>query len=162
MTRLTLLLTTILIWPLIMGCSTSAALSTKATAQGNPPLLLFQKTPCLGTCPAYNATLYADGTVSFVEFRNALAQDTLQLQLPKAELEQLKTKIKSLNYHALQNSYTSQWSDNSATYLTFYEAGKKAKRVKHEEGGPQQLVQFQDWLHALIWQRAEEKKLPTY
>lgn len=124
--------------------------------------MLFQKTPCLGTCPAYNAMVYENGRVSFVEFKNALAQDTLQLQLSDKELQQLKKEIERLNYNDLQSNYLSNWSDISSTYITFYEAGKEVKQVKHQEGGPQKLVQFQEWLHELMWQRAEEKKRPTY
>ncbi|WP_237144038.1 DUF6438 domain-containing protein [Pontibacter pamirensis] len=124
--------------------------------------MLFQKSPCLGTCPAYNATIYQDGSISFVEFRNALAQDTIQLQLSEEELQQLKQELERLNYKDLQDSYLTNWSDISTTYLTFYEAGKEVKQVRHEEGGPQELIQFQEWLHTLIWQRAEEKKRPTY
>ncbi|GAB3527439.1 hypothetical protein GCM10027443_04020 [Pontibacter brevis] len=133
-----------------------------AAAQDKELLLLFQKTPCLGNCPAYNATIYDNGSISFVEFKNALAQDTLQLQLSDKELQQLKREIAALDYKKLQDRYLTQWSDISSTYLTFFEAGKEAKRVKHEEGGPRQLIKFQEWLHQIIWQRAEEKKTPTY
>ncbi len=144
------------------GCNASQALSNSEAGQANQPLLLFQKSPCLGTCPAYNATIYQDGSISFVEFRNALAQDTIQLQLSEEELQQLKQELERLNYKDLQDSYLTNWSDISTTYLTFYEAGKEVKQVRHEEGGPQELIQFQEWLHTLIWQRAEEKKRPTY
>lgn len=150
------------IWLLMNGCNARQALSNAEAGQSNLPLLLFQKSPCLGTCPAYNATIYQDGSISFVEFRNALAQDTLQLQLSEEELRQLKQEIDILEYKALQDSYLTNWSDISTTHLTFYEAGKEVKQVRHEEGGPQQLVQFQEWLHSLVWQRAEEKKRPTY
>ncbi|RDV16402.1 hypothetical protein DXT99_04150 [Pontibacter diazotrophicus] len=144
------------------GCNARQALSNSEAGQSNQPLLLFQKSPCLGTCPAYNATIYQDGSISFVEFKNALAQDTILFQLPEEELRQLKQELEKLKYKDLQNSYLSNWSDISTTSLTFYEDGKEVKQVRHEEGGPQRLVQFQEWLHKLIWQRAEEKKRPTY
>ena len=150
------------VWLLINGCSTQMAHSNSEGTQVSLPLLLFQKTPCFGTCPAYDALISENGNIEFVEYKNALAQDTIQIQLTVEELQQLKEKIEELNFKALQNSYPSQWSDNSSTYLTFYVAGKEGKRVKHEEGGPQQLVLFQEWLHTLIWQRAEDKKRPTY
>lgn len=151
-----------LIWLLMNGCNASNALSHTESGQLNQPLLLFQKSPCLGTCPAYNATIYQDGSISFVEFKNALAQDTVQLQMSGVDLRQLKQELETLEYRNLQDSYLTNWSDISATYLTFYEAGKEVKQVRHEEGGPQQLIQFQEWLHTLIWQRAEEKKRLTY
>lgn len=147
---------------LLNGCSTFKGLPDATLAQDTQPLLHFQKTPCLGTCPAYNAMIYENGSISYVEFKNALAQNTISLQLTEEELQQLKRKIEELNYKGLQRRYLTQWSDMPSTYLTFFEQGKEVKRVKHEEGGPQRLIQFQDWLHNLIWPRAEEKKIPKY
>ena len=121
------------------------------------PLLLFQKTPCLGTCPAYNATFYTDGSVVFIPFEKGAAQDTLLLQLPKQEFIQLKQQLQSLNYRELQSSYRSQWSDMPSTYFTFYENGKAVKRVKHQEGGPEALVQFKADVGALLERLAKEK-----
>lgn len=147
---------------LLNGCSTTTARSDAATAQATQPLLLFQKSPCLGPCPAYDATIYENGSISFVEFKNALTQDTIQLQLTEEELQQLKRRMEALNYQELQNNYLSNWSDISSTYLTFYKEGREAKQVKHEKGGPQRLIEFQEWLHSLLWQRADEQKRPTY
>lgn len=149
-------------WLLLSECSSLNALPKGITAQQAMPLLLFQKTPCLGTCPAYNAMVYEDGSIRFVEYKKALAQDTLQLQLAKKELKQLKEAMEELNYKDLQNNYLSGWSDISSTYLTFYEDGKQVKRVKHQKGGPQELLHFQEWLHELLWQRAHDKRRPAY
>ncbi|GAA4428058.1 hypothetical protein GCM10023188_11870 [Pontibacter saemangeumensis] len=124
------------------------------------PLLSFQKTPCLGSCLAYNAAVYMDGSATVVPFKNAHAQDTLRLQLTVQELQQLKQKIAALDYKLLQNSYLSDWSDISSTYLTFYKEGKAVKRVKHEEGGPAALVEFIAFTGALLEHRTKQKSLP--
>ena len=145
-----------------MLCTMLNGCSKLLAAEADQPLLLIQKTPCLGTCPAYNATMYENGSVQFVGFKNAVAEDTLLLQLTEQEIQLLKQKLRALNYKELQSSYLTGWSDVSSTYLTFYEKGKEVKRVKHQEGGPQQLILFQEWLHDLIWQKAKEKALPTY
>lgn len=106
--------------------------------------------------------IYTDGSVAYVPFKNALAQDTLQLQLTKQELQQLKQRIEGLEYNNLNTSYLSGWSDVSSAYFTFYENGKELKRVKHQEGGPQALLQFKGWLETLLEQRAAEASTPTY
>ena len=162
MKRLLLSYLSILWWLLLTVCTPSVGQSNTVTAQFLQPLVFFQKSPCLGTCPAYNAMIYENGSVSFVGYKNALAQDTLLLQLSQEELNQLEQKIKALAYRDLQNSYLSNWSDISSTYLTFYEEGKEVKRVRHEAGGPQQLIEFQEWLHTILWQRAEKLKKPPY
>ncbi|MCJ8167079.1 DUF6438 domain-containing protein [Pontibacter sp. E15-1] len=145
------------------GCSKSAARQQATTGQKPAePVLLFQKTPCLGLCPAYNATIYQNGQVAYVPFRNALAQDTLQLQLTPQEVQQFTQKLNDLAYTTLQKSYLSDWSDISSTYLTFYAQGKQTKRVKHEEGGPERLIQFIAWLDELLQRHAKDKSNPTY
>ena len=144
------------------GCSTTSAQKKPALQEVVQPLLSFQRTPCLGSCPAYNAKVYSDGSATFVPFRNALAQDTLRLLLTKQELQQLKQEIAALDYRHLQNSYLSGWSDISSTYLTFYEDGREVKRVKHQEGGPAPLAEFIALTGALLEQKAKEKSLPTY
>ncbi len=144
------------------SCNKTVARQQLATQANREPLLLFQKTPCLGICPAYNASLYPDGNVVYVAFQTAQAQDTLQFQLTAPELTELKQLLKSLDYTTLERSYLSGWSDVSSTYITFYEAGKEVKRVKHQEGGPQNLVQFITWLGPLLEEKARVKSLPTY
>lgn len=144
---------------LIISACSGATLAQKQQSTSPPaqPLLLFQKTPCLGTCPAYNATLYTDGSVAFVPFERGTAQDTLLLQLPEQEFIQLKQQLQSLNYRELQSSYRSQWSDVPSAYFTFYENGKAVKRVKHQEGGPEALVQFKATVGALLERLAKGK-----
>jgi len=146
---------------LCSGCSTSSAPHVTSGQQPVLPMLLFQKTPCFGTCPAYNATIYTDGSASYVPYEHALAQDTLQLQLTVPELQQLRSRIEVLKYNGLQSSYLSSWSDISSTYLTFYENGKEVKRVKHQKGGPQELLALKTWLGELLEQRAQEKSTPA-
>jgi hypothetical protein len=160
--RTPLLLLLLALLSLIKACTSSSARQSTGINLPSLPLLHLQKTPCLGTCPAYNAIIYEDGSISYVAFRRALAQDTLHFTLTGQEVQQLQQKLQALHYKQLQNAYLTQWSDMSATYITFYEAGKEVKRVKHQEGGPEQLIQFQEWLHQLVWQRAEELAKPTH
>ena len=130
--------------------STTIAQKQQTASKPVQPLLLFQKTPCLGTCPAYNATLYTDGSVAFVPFEKGAAQDTLLLQVPEQEFIHLKQQLQSLNYTALQSSYRSEWSDMPSAYFTFYENGKAVKRVKHQEGGPEALEQLKAAVGTLL------------
>lgn len=137
----------------ITGCGTLQAQKQQYKPQ---PLLLFQKTPCFGSCIAYNATIYSDGSIAYVPYEKGAPQDTLPLQLKEQEFQQLKQEMQALNHKTLQSSYLSGWSDGSSTYLTFYENGKEVKRVKHQEGGPEALIQFQSFVAALLERLAKE------
>ncbi|MHA6247726.1 DUF6438 domain-containing protein [Pontibacter sp. CAU 1760] len=152
----------VLFTALVGACAKPAAQTITAQDAAISPLLLFQKTPCLGLCPAYNATIYQDGRVVYVPFKNALAQDTLLMQMGRAEMDSLTKRIEKLDYHALDNTYLSGWSDISSTYTTFYQDGQAAKRIKHQEGGPEQLLQFQNWVHQLLERQVKTALSPAY
>lgn len=131
----------------LSGCRNAAA---SDTVQASQPLLLFQKTPCYGFCPAYDATIYEDGSITYIGYRNAPIEDTLQLCLTSGQLQQLKTSMDSLNYASLQSAYLSQRTDQPSTYFTFYQNGREVKRIKHQEGGPPELLQFQDMIEGMV------------
>ncbi|WP_276495700.1 DUF6438 domain-containing protein [Pontibacter litorisediminis] len=133
----------------LSNCATGSAQSSHR--QGPPQkLLLFQKTPCYGTCPTYNATFYSDGTVLYEGFRYVPVQDTLRLQLSEKQLKQVEATLQGLDYTALDNSYLSPYTDLPSSYLTFYKQGKEVKRVKHQQGGPEKLQQVIKQLHELV------------
>ncbi|MER2996828.1 DUF6438 domain-containing protein [Pontibacter populi] len=134
----------------VVSCRSSAQHAT-TTAQAAEPWFMFQKTPCFGTCPSYEALLHTDGTVRFVGHQYVPVTDTLTFQLTENELKALQTDLAELNYKTLQNYYKTDWSDMPATHLYFYEAGKEVKHIKHEEGGPEKLIQFNEKMHQLIW-----------
>ncbi|MBF9254353.1 hypothetical protein I2I11_13690 [Pontibacter sp. 172403-2] len=142
---------------LLSGCAAATACHTSDVAQTPQPLLLFQKTPCYGSCPAYDATIYEDGSITYIGYRNAPVEDTLQLCLPKQDLQQLQKAVEALNYTSLQNVYRSQRTDQPSTYLTFYQNSREVKRIRHQEGGPPELLQFQEMVEELVMRLVEEK-----
>jgi len=121
------------------------------------PLLLFQKTPCYGTCPAYEALVYTSGEVRFVPWEHTPVTDTLTFRLTANELKALNASIADLNYKTLQDLYKTDWTDMPATHLYFYEAGKEVKHIKHQQGGPEKLVKFNETVHQLIWKYVTAK-----
>jgi hypothetical protein len=140
----------------IFLCSCTAANMCQTNQTGNQPkkqLLQFMKAPCYGPCPAYQADIMEDGSITFISWGNipkVAENDTLQLCLGKNNLEKLKTDLKTLNYTSLQEAYLSEWTDRPSTYLTIYQDGNAVKRIKHQEGGPEELVSFQKWLDQTI------------
>lgn len=145
---------------LVAACSTA---QHKAQPGQDIPLLHFQKTPCLGICPSYEATIAANGKIRYIGYEHVPLQDTAYFELPQQELRALQQEIAQLHYTAFQDNYHTDWSDMPSTIVTFFEKGKEVKRVKHQEGGPQRLLHFNEQLHLRLMQLAEEearKRLP--
>ncbi len=132
---------------LLLSCSAS---STSVQTDDATPLLFFKKSRCYGTCPAYEATIYTSGRVQFVGKAYVPVTDTLYFNLTDAELKELSQNIRDLNYSELENLYKTAWSDMPSTHLYFYESGKEAKQVKHQEGGPVKLTRFIDATNELL------------
>lgn len=150
----------ILIWVsiLVASCAGSAACQSNSS-QPALPLLQFQKAPCYGTCPAYEANIMQNGSITLVSWGNISVpeNDTVQLCMPKQTLQQLKSDLAALNYTSLQDAYLTQWTDWPSTYLTFYEDGKAVKKVKHQQGGPEALQALQKNLHETIMALLQDK-----
>ncbi|HEY4651204.1 MAG TPA: DUF6438 domain-containing protein [Pontibacter sp.] len=145
------LTTTILLLGIMLPGCRSAETMAIVTQTQQEPLLLYQKTPCFGPCPSYEALVYTNGTVRFVPREHTPATDTLTFQLTDKELQKLITEIAELNYKNLQDLYKTEWSDMPSTHLYFYEAGKEVKHIKHQQDGPTQLIRFIEAVHELLW-----------
>ena len=113
-------------------------------------LLIYQKTPCYGPCPAFDAHIYSDGTVRFKAWDNVPFTDTLESSLTRKELKRLKRDISHLPYQGWRTTYLSQRTDQPAVITTFYEEGRETKSIKHQEGGPEELLLFQKKMDALL------------
>jgi len=140
----------------LAGCRSQGHKGAKQQAPA-APFLLFQKTPCLGTCPSYEAAIATDGSVRFVGWEHVAVLDTVLFQLPPKEMEALRREVDQLHYNQLKNTYLTQWSDMPSTITTFYRDGKQEKRVKYQEGAPEQLVRFQDHLHERLMKLVAEE-----
>ncbi|MDX5420556.1 MAG: DUF6438 domain-containing protein, partial [Hymenobacteraceae bacterium] len=121
------------------------------------PFLLFQKTPCLGICPAYEATVYENGSIRYVGWDHVPVKDTVTFQFSPEEMKELREEVGKLDYLNLQETYLTDWSDMPATISTFYENNREVKRVKHQEGGPQPLRDYQEKLHKRLMKLVEEE-----
>lgn len=110
------------------------------------PVLVFQRTPCYGTCPAYTATVFADGRVEYEgqRFVPVLGQHTLRL--PPATVAEMLAAAQRINFSQLEERYSRNTSDLPATLITVHPVGQPAKSVFAEEGIPDNLKSYIDYL----------------
>lgn len=146
---------------LVISCSAGQNSSSK---QAVIPLLHFQKTACLGTCPSYEATIMENGSIRYIGYNHVPVEDTVIFTLTPQQMKELHQEVLQLNPASLKDTYLTNWSDMPSTVTTFYEAGKEVKRVQQEEGGPQVLLDFQEKVHSLLMGLANEeakRRLPV-
>jgi hypothetical protein len=121
-----------------------------APAKAPEPVLIFQRTPCYGTCPTYTASIFADGRVEYEgqRFVNLLGKHTLRL--PPATVQELLAEAKRIDFNKLQEKYSGNTSDLPATIITVHPVGQPAKAVYAEEGIPANLQGYIKYLQSKI------------
>ncbi|MBO3271922.1 hypothetical protein J4D97_14785 [Hymenobacter defluvii] len=103
----------------------------KPAAQ-DTPVMVFRKTRCFGTCPAYTATVYADGRVAYEGLDFVTLKGKHELRLPTAVINQTIQQANALHFSQLQSHYLSGVSDLPSTYLTLTLADGTQKTVQAE------------------------------
>lgn len=100
------------------------------------PAVVFSRTPCLGTCPHYTATIYPDGRVAYEGFSHAPVEGKRELKLSVSTVNTILAEARALNFITLPDRYTQGATDLPATTLTIRQATGPAKSVVVEEGAP--------------------------
>jgi hypothetical protein len=123
--------------------TTTVPAATAATA----PVLVFQRTPCHGTCPTYKAAIYADGRVEYEgeRFVNLMGKHTLHL--PAATVSQMLTEAKRIGFNKLRDRYAGDTYDLPSTIITVQPTGQPAKSVYAMQDIPENLQGYIDYLN---------------
>ncbi|MBC8083809.1 MAG: hypothetical protein H7Z21_11405 [Hymenobacter sp.] len=122
--------------------ATTKAKKTITTAQPPAtatPIIVFRKTPCFGTCPHYEAYIYADGRVRYEGFKYAPVEGRRELKLPLETVNTILAEARIARFAELPEKYSLGTTDLPATSLTLSPATGPAKTVTVEEGAPVEL-----------------------
>lgn len=97
-------------------------------------------TPCYGTCPNYEMTLRADGSLHFVGYDFVVLPGTYDVQRSAADAAQLYSNIIRRGFLGLQAKYEDEddgcpevWTDNPTSYYSLKANGRE-KKVQFYEG----------------------------
>ncbi|RZK92032.1 MAG: hypothetical protein EOO62_33700, partial [Hymenobacter sp.] len=86
----------------------------------NDTALVFQRTPCHGTCPIYTATVFRNGRVEYFGDRwvPVLGQHTTQL--PVATVTEMLDKARSFDFNSLKTQFTGNTADLPGVVIAVY------------------------------------------
>ncbi|TVT41785.1 hypothetical protein FNT36_10205 [Hymenobacter setariae] len=113
--------------------------------------LVFQRTPCYGTCPAYTATVFRNGKVSYNGERSVPVMGQHTFSLDQATVAAMLDEARRRNFNSLEHSYHARVTDLPATIITTYLPGQKHYQVMAERGAaPQPLQGYIDYLGAKL------------
>lgn len=143
--------------------------STAAWAQPQPTeiattdtagrIIALETTPCRGTCPVQQLTVYADGRVRYVGQEHTERLGTYQLRLPKRDLARLQQCFRDARFFDFKTSYQAKVSDLPSTYLTFSDGGR-THTVLDYYGTPKTIKELEKEVLNLLkrkgWKKVEE------
>jgi hypothetical protein len=120
------------------------------TAPGDTALV-YQRTPCYGTCPAYTATVFRDGRVSYFGERFVPVQGQQTLSLPQPTVQKLLDGARRINFTQLSPEYRAKVTDLPGTFVTVYLPGQPRHKVFAERGAaPKELQGYLDLLQGKL------------
>ena len=128
----------------------TAAPSTPASAAEAAPSIIFSKTPCLGTCPHYTATIYPDGRVSYEGFRYAPVEGKREFRLSVSTVNTILARAREMRFGSLKKRYTDGASDLPSTSLSIRQAGGTPYAVSVESDGPAELTNLFQYVEKQI------------
>lgn len=116
------------------------------TAPGDTALV-FKRTPCYGTCPAYTATVFRNGQVSYFGERFVPVTGQHSLSLSQPIVMAMLEEARHLNFTQLAPSYRAGATDLPATVVTVYLPGQRRHEVFAERSAaPPALQGYIDYL----------------
>jgi hypothetical protein len=107
----------------------------------NDTVLVFQRTPCYGTCPAYTATIFRNGKVSYTGERFVPVTGQHTFSIDQRSVTAMLEKARSINFNSLEHTYRAGATDLPATIITTYLPGQHRYQVVAERGAAPQLLQ---------------------
>ncbi|TGE23076.1 DUF6438 domain-containing protein [Hymenobacter metallicola] len=115
------------------------AANAAAKKVDSAPLIVFKRTPCFGTCPHYEATIYADGRVSYTGYGYVQRTGTHELKLPQRVVSTILDDARRLNFSTYEDRYSQGSTDLPTTVLSIRQPNGQVKTVQAEEGTPAEL-----------------------
>ena len=116
----------------------------------NDTVLVFQRTPCFGTCPSYTATIFRNGRVAYNGERFVSLTGSHELRLDPTTVTAMLAEARRINFNELAPTYTANISDLPSTIITVYQPGQPRHQVTAEANIPAPLQHYIDYLKKTI------------
>lgn len=120
------------------------------TTDSDSIFITIERTPCMGVCPWYNATIYENGLVVYDGKRNVTNIGMYITQLTPEQLIALKRKAEAINYFKLNDKYNNESVTDLPGTTTSVQLNGKRKTILNRFAGPNELNEFEKSIDALF------------
>jgi hypothetical protein len=130
--------------------NTRKAEKAAADAKAATPAITFARTSCFGRCPAYQTQVFADGRVAYTGIKDVPVMGEKELRLPVAVVAEMQRLAKEIRFEKLQDKYSQNTTDIPSTIVGVQQPNGQLKTVVVEEGAPDELLGFINYLRGQI------------
>jgi|GEM_PF-1294062 len=118
--------------------------------EAEAPVVVFKRTTCLGPCPVYSANVFADGRVEYEGQRNVGVVGKKEFTLPITTVAEMLRLSQEAHFDQLKDVYTKGATDLPSTIVAVLLPSGQMKAVSVEEGAPEELMGFINYLRAQL------------
>ena len=128
--------------------------SSKVKSGAEIPIIMMEKTSCMGECPTFKFEVYLDNTAYYSGKANVLNIGEFTATLTDQQLDYLKNSFAEADYFSFANVYSAAVTDLPTTYI-YYNNGKENSKVTDYYGAPEELKtlekKIQDFIDSIEW-----------
>lgn len=126
-------------------------LSVQAQQKIEPEILItIERNSCFGSCPAYSAQIYADGSVVYVGVSNVKVEGEKRFKISETKVKELIAAFERANYFSLKDKYDSDEDGMSLTDLpttiTSISLKGKQKKTVNYYCAPKELKKLENFI----------------
>ena len=142
--------------PAAIAIFTTVIVASSETVQPEISKIALARTKCYGTCPAYQLTLDANGTVHYQGKDYVRQKGRRTGRISPEAFQKIVKKLKEIRFFQLNDEYNSQEIGGSSTFVTDQPAtittvtqGGHTKKVENYFGGPKKLYDLEQLIDEL-------------
>ena len=144
-------LTLIISFLLFFVCKTA-----KIKSSNEFPIVMMEKTTCLGLCPAYIFNLYPDGSATYTGTKNVKNIGDFKAKLSEEQLQNIKKSFEEADFFKFADVYSASLTDLPTTFI-YYHNGKENLKVTDYYGAPDALkileAKVEAFIESIDWQK---------
>ena len=92
-------------------------------------MISLSKTVCFGECPAYDFTVYANGTAYYHGKEHVKKKGKFKAKISAAEINGLLNEAASADFFSLKDKYDNEYVTDLPTATTYLNYAGKSKKV---------------------------------
>ena len=130
--------------------------STKQSDSEKFPMVMMERTACMGSCPACVFNVYPDGSATYEGKSDVALIGNYATTLSTEQLDILKNSFEEADFFKFANVYSANVTDLPTTFI-YYNNGKESLKITDYYGAPEPLKGLEakvvSFIEALSWEK---------